>query len=96
MGSAYRPRSDEPSTEAGRLSDLRRVASAQALRHRAVRLCDQLEQVAVGCVEIDAAPAIVMVDLARAAAVVIGIIRDAGGANAGECGVEFLLADRNA
>jgi hypothetical protein len=35
-----------------------------------------------------------MVDLARAAAVVIGVIPDASGANAGECGVEFLLVDQ--
>ena len=77
-----------------RLSDLCCVASTAALRHRAVRPCDQLEQVAVGCVEIDAAPAVIVVDLARAAAVVIGVVGGASGANAGERAVKFRFADQ--
>src|SRR5277367_48559 len=49
-----------PSNAAVRLSGLRCVASAQALRHRTIGLGDYLEQVAVGRIEIDASAAVIM------------------------------------
>lgn len=64
------------------------------LRGRAVGLGDQFEQVAVGVVEIDAAAAIEVVDLARPLAAEVRVVRDAGGADARECGVELGFADQ--
>src|SRR3954447_21161050 len=65
-----------------------------SLRDWAVGLGDQLHQVAVGIVEIDAAAAVEMVDLARPLAAEIRIVGDARGADAGEGRVEFHLADQ--
>jgi hypothetical protein len=63
------------------------------LRGRAVGLGDQFEQVAVGVVEIDAA-AIEVVDLTRPLAAEVRVVRDAGGVDARECGVELGFADQ--
>jgi hypothetical protein len=76
-----------------RLSGLRCVASAQALRHRTIGLGDYLEQVAVGRIEVDAAAAVIMVDFAFSATVVVGVIVDAGGTDAPERAIELVLAD---
>jgi hypothetical protein len=69
-------------------------ANSAALWDRTIGPGDQLEQVPVGIVEIDAAAAIEMVDFARMLAAEIGVMLDAVGANTGEGGIEFLLADQ--
>src|SRR5271157_3405643 len=61
---------------------------------RAVGAGDQLEQVAVRVVEIDAAPAIKVVDFARPLATKIRVMCDTGRSDAGEGGVELRLADQ--
>src|SRR5271166_1211792 len=64
------------------------------LGDRAVWARDQLEQVAVRVVEIDAAAAIEMIDLAGPLAPEIRVVCDTGGANPGESGVELGFADQ--
>src|SRR4030095_17157396 len=64
------------------------------LRRVAVRLGDQLEQMAVGILEIDAAAAPVMVDLAGTALVMIGEVVDARLLDARERGIELLVVDQ--
>src|ERR1700736_6728200 len=49
---------------------------------------------AVGVVEIDAAAAVEVVDLARSLAAEIRVMGDAGGADAGEGGVELCFVDQ--
>ena len=82
-----------PSNAPVRLSGLRCVTSVQALRHRTIGLGDYLEQVAVGRIEVDAAAAVIMVDFAFSATVVVGVIVDAGGTDAPERAIELVLAD---
>ena len=57
---------------------------------------DQLEEVAARIVEIDPAPAIEVVDLARQLAAEIGVVADTGGADASERRVELGFAARKA
>src|SRR6516162_958391 len=68
--------------------------NSSALGGRAVGAGDQLEQVAVRVVEIDAAAAIEMIDLTRPLAAEIRVVRDTNGTNASEGGVEFGIADQ--
>src|SRR6267143_6094103 len=76
-----------------RTTAIARSLGSSSLRDRAVGLGDQLEEVAVGVVEIDAAAAVEVIDLARPLAAEIRVMRDAGGADAGEGGVELRFAD---
>ncbi len=72
----------------------RSVLSHLLLRHVPIGVGDQLHQVAVGVVEIDAAAAVVVVDFAGLRAARIGVVADALVADAGEGGVEFGVADQ--
>src|SRR5262252_3066356 len=58
--------------------------ASSSLGDRAVGLGDQLHQMAVGIVEIDAAAAIEVVDLAQPLAAEVRVVLDAVGADAGE------------
>ena len=69
---------------------------AQPRRQLAVGLGDQLEQVAVGVLEIDAAAAPVVVDLARPFLVRTGEIGEPGMLHPSEGGVEFPSSTRKA
>src|SRR5271166_1164937 len=71
-----------------------RRAGSSPLGDRAVWAGDQLEQMPVRVVEIDAAAAIEVVDLAGPLASEIRVMLDAGGADTGECGVEFGVANQ--
>jgi len=62
------------------------------LGDRAVWAGDQFKQVTVRVVEIDAAAAIEMIDLARPLATEICVMLNAGGADAGERRVKLLFA----
>src|ERR1700757_1842167 len=64
------------------------------LRPVAVGVGDYLHHVTVGVVEIDAATAVQMIDLAGLGAPRIGVIPDALGADAGERRVELGVADK--
>ena len=64
------------------------------LRNGSVGSGDQLHQMPVRIVEIDASAAIEMVDLARLLATEIRVMLDAGGADTGECRVKLLFADQ--
>src|SRR5271163_5332932 len=68
--------------------------ASSPLGDRAVWAGDQLEQMPVRVVEIDAAAAIEVVDLAGPLASEIRVMLDAGGADTGECGVEFGVANQ--
>jgi hypothetical protein len=68
-----------------RTTAIARSLGSSSLGDWAVGLGDQFEQVAVGVVEIDAAAAVEVIDLARPLAAEIRIMCDAGGADAGEC-----------
>src|SRR5271166_745221 len=70
-----------------------RRAGSSPLGDRAVWAGDQLEQVPVRVVEIDAAAAIEVVDLTGPLAPEIRIVLDAGGADTGKGGVELGFAD---
>ena len=59
----------------------------------AVGPCEHLEQVPVGILEVDAAAAVVMVDLARPPSSRIGPVREPALSDAAEDGVELVLAD---
>src|SRR5271166_3316388 len=71
-----------------------RGPGSSAFGGRAVWAGDQLEQVAIRVVEIDAAAAIEMINLAGPLTAEICIVRDTGGADAGEGGIEFRVADQ--
>src|SRR6266446_1981934 len=58
---------------------------------RPVRSRDQFEQVAVGAIEIDAAAAVEVVDLAGPLTAEIRVVRNARAADAGQSGVELRL-----
>src|SRR5580704_16104718 len=60
----------------------------------AVGVGDYFHHVTVGVVEIDAATAVQMIDLAGLGAPRIGVILDALGADAGERGVKFGVGDK--
>src|SRR6516165_12650354 len=68
--------------------------NSSALGGRAVWAGDQLKQVAVRVVEIDAAATIEMIDLAGTLAAEIRVVLHPGGADAGEGGIEFRVADQ--
>src|SRR6266851_6385427 len=70
------------------------AASASAWRQLAVGLGDQLEQVAVGVLEIDAAAAPMVVDLARPFLMGTGEIGKPGLLHSSEGGVEFRVVDQ--
>ena len=73
---------------------IRATPGLPALGDRAVRSGDQFEQVAAWIVEINAAGAIEVVDLARPLAAKICVMRDTAGSHAGESGVELRFADQ--
>src|SRR5258708_28408915 len=81
-------------TVEGSLSQTTTPASASARWPVAVRLGDQLEQVAVGGVEVDAAAAPMVVDLARPFLVGTGEIGEPGILHPSEGCVEFLVVDQ--
>src|SRR6266700_1345724 len=78
----------------GSLSQTTTPASASARRQFAVGLGDQLEQVAVGVLEIDATAAPMAVDLARPFLVGTGEIGKPGLLHSSEGGVEFRVVDQ--
>src|SRR5580693_5641027 len=84
-GAAFRRKPAAPPPAGGRLYLLGRVA---------VGAGDDFHQVTVGVVEIDAATAVQMVDLAGLGAPRIGVIPDALSADAGERRVELGVADK--
>src|SRR6516164_1375971 len=71
-----------------------RGAASSSLGDRAVWAGDQFEQVAVRVVEIDAAAAIEMIDLAGPLTAKIRVVLDAARADTGESRVEFRVADQ--
>src|SRR6201987_331460 len=99
------PRSS-PSERRARLSAMTvcrdRLRSGPLLAHSragllwpvAVRLGDYFPHVTVGVLEIEAATAVQMIDLARLGAPRIGVIADALSADAGECRVELGIANK--
>src|ERR1700751_1088421 len=101
------PRSS-PSERRARLSAMTvcrdRLRSGPLLAHSrsgllwpvAVRLGDYFHHVTVGVLEIEAATAVQMIDLARLGAPRIGVIADALSADAGECRVELGIANSHA
>src|SRR5215472_2047249 len=64
------------------------------LRPITVRMSDDFHQVAAGIVEINTAPAVQVIDLARLGAARIGVIPGALGADAGEGRIELGVADQ--
>src|SRR5215472_7913841 len=64
------------------------------LRPITVRMSDDFHQVAAGIVEINTAPAVQVIDLARLGAARIGVVPGALGADAGEGRIELGVADQ--
>src|SRR5262249_30992909 len=64
------------------------------LRPITVRMSDDFHQVAAGIVEINTAPAVQVIDLARLGAARIGVIPGALGADTGEGRIELGVADK--
>src|SRR5215472_157674 len=64
------------------------------LRPITVRMSDDFHQVAAGIVEINTAPAVQVIDLARLGAARIGVVPGALGTDAGEGRIELGVADQ--
>src|SRR5262245_52952990 len=79
------------SARAARASAPDRVAISPAT---AVRASQKLEQVAVGILEVHAAPAVIVVDLAAPGLAGVGPVVELSGADAAEDVVEVVLGDQ--